>query len=155
VQEGNFREDLYYRLNVINIQMPPLRHRKSDIPLLAEHFLRHYAAKNKKNITGFTKEAFRLLQEYDWPGNVRELENTIERAVILTRGPEINTDVINLRRNENKIPVGKTLKEITRYAVLETIKMANGNRTRAAEILGVSRRWLHYHLKEWGMVDEN
>ncbi|NOX90194.1 MAG: sigma-54-dependent Fis family transcriptional regulator [Calditrichaeota bacterium] len=153
VRKGNFREDLYYRLNVINIKMPPLRHRKSDIPLLAEHFLKHYALKNKKNITGFTKEAFRYLQEYEWPGNVRELENAIERAVILTRKPEIDVDLFNFRKADNKIPIGKTLKEITRYAVLETIKMTGGNRTKAAEILGVSRRWLHYHLKEWGMID--
>ncbi len=153
VQNGNFREDLYYRLNVINIKMPPLRHRRSDIPLLAEHFLRKYAEKNKKTIRGFTKEAFRLLQEYDWPGNVRELENAIERAVILARSPEIDADLFQFRRSESKIPLGKTLKEITKYAVLETIKMTGGNRTRAAEILGVSRRWLHYHLKEWGMID--
>ncbi len=153
VQKGNFREDLYYRLNVINIKMPPLRHRRSDIPLLAEHFLRKYAEKNKKTIRGFTKEAFRLLQEYDWPGNVRELENAIERAVILARSPEIDADLFQFRRSESKIPLGKTLKEITKYAVLETIKMTGGNRTRAAEILGVSRRWLHYHLKEWGMID--
>lgn len=153
VQKGNFREDLYYRLNVINIRIPPLRHRKSDIPLLAEHFLRYYATKNKKNITGFTKEAYQYLQEYDWPGNVRELENAVERAVILSRKTEIDANDINLRRSESKIPVGKTLKEITRYAVLETIKMAGGNRTKAAEILGVSRRWLQYQLKEWGMMD--
>ncbi len=154
VQKGNFREDLYYRLNVINIKMPPLRERRSDIPLLAEHFLRKYAQKNRKKIKGFTREAFRLLQEYDWPGNVRELENAVERAVILCRSQEIDADLFQFRRTENKIPIGKTLKEITHYAVMETMKMTGGNRTRTAEILGVSRRWLHYHLKEWGVNDE-
>jgi Nif-specific regulatory protein len=154
VQKGNFREDLYYRLNVINIKMPPLRERRSDIPLLAEHFLRKYAQKNRKKIKGFTREAFRLLQEYDWPGNVRELENAVERAVILCRSQEIDADLFQFRRTENKIPIGKTLKEITHYTVMETMKMTGGNRTRTAEILGVSRRWLHYHLKEWGVNDE-
>ncbi len=154
VQKGNFREDLYYRLNVINIKMPPLRERRSDIPLLAEHFLRKYARKNGKKIKGFTREAYRLLQEYDWPGNVRELENAVERAVILCRSPEIEADLFQFRRTESKMPIGKTLKEITHYAVMETMKMTGGNRTRAAEILGVSRRWLHYHLKEWGVNDE-
>ena len=153
VQKGNFREDLYYRLNVINIKMPPLRERRSDIPLLAKHFLNKYTAKNHKNIKVFTSEAFRVLQEYDWPGNVRELENAVERAVILCRTNEIDADLFQFRRTENNIPIGKTLKEITRYVVMQTIKMTGGNRTKAAEILGVSRRWLHYHLKEWG-VDE-
>ncbi len=154
VQKGNFREDLYYRLNVINIKMPPLRERRSDIPLLAEHFLRKYARKNGKKIKGFTRQAYRLLQEYDWPGNVRELENAIERAVILCRSAEIEADLFRFRRTESKMPIGKTLKEITHYAVMETMKMTGGNRTRTAEILGVSRRWLHYHLKEWGLNDE-
>ncbi len=154
VQEGNFREDLYYRLNVINIKMPPLRERKSDIPLLAQHFLKKYAAKNQKKISGFTKEALQLLQDYNWPGNVRELENAIERAVILCRDSEISPDHFNLREQSLPIPIGKTLKEITHYAVVETLRLAEGNRTKAAQILGVSRRWLYYHLKEWGMIDE-
>ena len=133
--------------------MPPLRERRSDIPLLAKHFLNKYTAKNHKNIKVFTSEAFRVLQEYDWPGNVRELENAVERAVILCRTNEIDADLFQFRRTENNIPIGKTLKEITRYVVMQTIKLTGGNRTKAAEILGVSRRWLHYHLKEWG-VDE-
>ena len=155
VEKGNFREDLYYRLNVINIKMPALRERRSDIPLLAEHFLKLYASRNKKTVKGFTPGAIRKLQEYDWPGNVRELENAVERAVILTRKPEIDEELFQFRRTTNSIPLGKTLKEINRYAVLETIKMLNGNRTKAAEVLGVSRRWLQYQLKEWGMVNEN
>ena len=155
VQKGNFREDLYYRLNVINIKMPPLRQRKTDIPLLANHFLKTYARKNNKSIKGFTTEALKLLQDYDWPGNVRELENTIERAVILCRQPEITPEYLSLRQQSSPIPIGKTLKEITRYAVVETLKLTEGNRTKAAQILGVSRRWLYYHLKEWGLLDES
>ncbi len=155
VQEGRFREDLYYRLNVIYIKMPPLRERPDDILLLAEHFLQHYALKNKKNFKGFSKEALRYLQQYDWPGNVRELENTIERAVILSSKSLIEPDVFQLKKTEPKMPVGKTLKEINKYAILQTMEMTGGNRTKAAEILDVSRRWLQYQLKEWGMVDEH
>jgi len=155
VKEGRFREDLFYRLNVISIKMPPLRERSGDIILLAEHFLKYYAYKNKKNYKGFSKKALQYLQEYNWPGNVRELENTIERAVILSNTPEIMPDVFQLHKTETSMPVGKTLKEINKYAILKTIEMTGGNRTRAAQILDVSRRWLQYQIKEWGMIDEN
>lgn len=155
VKQGRFREDLYYRLNVISIKMPPLRKRAGDIILLAEHFLKYYAYKNKKSFKGFSKKALQYLQEYDWPGNVRELENTIERAVILSNTAEISPDVFQLRKTEPRMPIGKTLKEINKYAILQTIEMTGGNRTRAAQILDVSRRWLQYQIKEWGMVDEN
>ncbi len=155
VKQGRFREDLYYRLNVISIKMPPLRKRAGDIILLAEHFLKYYAYKNKKSFKGFSKKALQYLQEYDWPGNVRELENTIERAVILSNTTEISPDVFQLRKTEPRMPIGKTLKEINKYAILQTIEMTGGNRTRAAQILDVSRRWLQYQIKEWGMLDEN
>ncbi|NOX38408.1 MAG: sigma-54-dependent Fis family transcriptional regulator [Calditrichaeota bacterium] len=153
VQAGHFREDLYYRLNVINIKMPPLRERVEDIPLLAEHFLRKFAEKNRKDIVGFTPEAMNLLQEYHWPGNIRELENAIERAVILARGKEITPDLFSFRKSQNVIMPGQTLKEIEKQAVLQTLEMTGYNRTKTAEILGVSRRWLQYQLKKWGMVD--
>ncbi len=153
VQAGHFREDLYYRLNVINIKMPPLRERVEDIPLLAEHFLRRFARKNRKEIGGFTPQAMNLLQEYHWPGNIRELENAIERAVILARGKEITPDLFSFRKSPNVIMPGQTLKEIEKQAVLQTLEMTGYNRTRTAEILGVSRRWLQYQLKKWGMVD--
>ncbi|RMH61440.1 MAG: GAF domain-containing protein [Calditrichaeota bacterium] len=155
IKAGRFREDLYYRLNVINFKMPPLRARREDIVLLAEHFLRKYAMKNKKNFKGFSKEAIRYLQEYDWPGNIRELENTIERAVILCNEPHIEPDVFQLRKTIARMPVGKTLKEINQFAILQTMELTGGNRTKAAEILDVSRRWLQYQLKELGMVDEH
>ncbi len=155
VEAGNFREDLYFRLNVINIKMPPLRERLEDIPILANHFLKIYALKNKKNVQRLTPEAIKYLQEYHWPGNVRELENAIERAVILARGVEIGPELFQFRKSEVQIPVGKTLKEINKFAILKTLEMVNGNRTKAAEILGVSRRWLQYQLKEWGLVDGN
>ncbi len=151
VQAGNFREDLYYRLNVINIKMPPLRARRDDIPLLADHFLKKYTEKNRKSVLRFTPEALKLLMEYDWPGNIRELENTIERAVILARGTEITPDLIDLKKRKTFSLVGKTLKEIEKEAVLQTLEMTGYNRTKTAEILGVSRRWLQYQLKNWGI----
>jgi len=155
VKAGRFREDLFYRLNVIKIKMPPLRKRTGDIIFLAEHFLKLFSQKNKKTFSGFSKDAIKYLQEYNWPGNVRELENTIERAVILCNTPEITPDVFQLRKAESSMPLGKTLKDINKFAILKTIEMTGGNRTNAAKILGVSRRWLQYQLKEWGMVDEN
>ena len=155
VEKGDFREDLYFRLNVIEIKMPPLRERKDDIPLLCEHFLNIYAQKNKRNIKRINPQAIRMLQDYHWPGNVRELENAMERAVILTRGTEIGPEHFRMRKSEAEVPIGKTLKEINRYAILKTLEMVNGNNTKAAEILGVSRRWLQYQLKEWGMVRGN
>jgi len=155
VETGNFREDLYYRLNVIHIQMPPLRERREDIPLLAEHFLRKYATKNKKHLKGFTREALEFLMDYHWPGNIRELENAVERAVILSRGSELTPDLFQLTRPRPAIMVGKTLKEIEKEVVLQTLQMTGNNRTRTAEILGVSRRWLQYQLKKWGVINEN
>ncbi len=155
VEKGKFREDLYFRLNVIEIKMPPLRQRKDDIPLLCEHFLHIYAQKNKRNIKHITAQAIKILQEYHWPGNVRELENAMERAVILARGSEIGPEHFRMHKTAAEIPIGKTLKEINKYAILKTLEMVNGNNTKAAEILGVSRRWLQYQLKEWGMVRGN
>jgi Nif-specific regulatory protein len=155
VNTGNFREDLYYRLNVININMPALRERLEDIPLLADHFIRYYAHKNKKNVTSLSKDALNFLKEYHWPGNIRELENAIERAVILAKSPELNRDLFQLTTLDSNLPLGKTLEEIDKFAILKTIEMVGNNRTRAAQVLGVSRRWLQYRLKEWGMVDGN
>jgi Nif-specific regulatory protein len=155
VDEGNFREDLFYRLNVINIKMPPLRERRDDIPLLANHFTNYYSLKNKKNIHSLSKDALEQLYEHHWPGNVRELENAIERAVILAKGSELDSGLFQLAKVESKIPIGKTLDEINKYAIIKTIEMLGNNRTKAAKVLGVSRRWLQYRLKEWGMIDGN
>ncbi len=152
VEAGRFREDLYYRLNVIKLTLPPLRERRDDIPLLAEHFLKKYASRNRKHITGFTKKALDYLLNYHWPGNVRELENAIERAVILSRSPVIDDDLFQLDHPRPAIVIGKTLKEIEKDVVLQTLEMTGYNRTKTAEILGVSRRWLQYQLKSWGMI---
>lgn len=130
-----------------------MRQRSGDILLLAQHFLKHYALKNKKNFHGFSTEARAYLQDYSWPGNVRELENTVERAVILSNDQVIEPDAFQLRSMEQKLPLGKSLKEINHYAIMQTLEMAGGNRTKAAQILDVSRRWLQYQLKELGMTD--
>ena len=149
IKEGEFREDLFYRLNTISIDMPPLRRRRSDIPLLAHHFLDKYA--RKKTISGFEDEALRMLQSYSWPGNVRELENTIERAVVMSRGEFIAMEDLRLPDEEERDPFepGLTLKEAERLIVQRTLEANDGNISETARVLDVSRRWLHYRIKEW------
>jgi two-component system response regulator HydG len=155
VKEGRFREDLYYRLNVINVEMPPLRARPSDVPLLAAHFLRKYAGENGKEIAGFSGEALERMAAYAWPGNVRELENVVERAVVLARSGEISVAELPLHLASSKgrgvgpeIP-GATLEEIERYAITKTLEATGGATSRAAEILGVSVRKIQYKLHEY------
>jgi len=149
VKKGKFREDLYYRLKVITIRMPPLRERRSDIPLLAEHFLKKHLSKTEKKILGFSRAAMEVMMRYPWPGNVRELENAVERAVVLARGEWIEPEDLGLEEVEDLFEPGLTLKEFERRYVLKTLEEVEGNISKAARILGVSRRWLHYRLKEW------
>ncbi len=151
VRKSEFREDLYYRLNVINLFLPPLRQRAKDIPLLAHHFLRKYAVKNRKEIAGFTPEALDLLTGYAWPGNVRELENTVERAVVLAKGTYLTTEDLRLQEaaRELFLPQGMTLEEMERRLVEKTLDEVDNNITHAADRLGVSRRWIHYKMKQW------
>ncbi|MCL4708178.1 sigma 54-interacting transcriptional regulator [bacterium] len=151
VKKSEFREDLYYRLNVINLFMPPLRQRAKDVPLLAHHFLRKYAVKNRKEIAGFTPEALDLLTGYSWPGNVRELENTVERAVVLAKGTYLSAEDLRLQEaaRELFLPQGMTLEEMERRLVEKTLDEVDNNITHAADRLGVSRRWIHYKMKQW------
>jgi len=151
VKEGTFREDLYYRLNTISIEMPPLRLRKSDIPLLANHFLDRFVQKKKQRIKGFEKEAMDALLSYAWPGNVRELENTIERAVVMAKGELITAENLKLPGGAavELIESGLTLREVEKRLVSRTLHEQDNNISETARILGVSRRWLHYKLKEW------
>ncbi|MCB0289300.1 MAG: sigma-54-dependent Fis family transcriptional regulator [Calditrichaeota bacterium] len=151
VQKKSFREDLYYRLNVINIKMPPLRDRGDDVMILAEHFLKKFARMNNKKIESFSSAAVKTLLEYQWPGNIRELVNTVERAVILAQEPRISPALLNLNRTRINDLVGKTLRDVEKAVIVETLEMTGNHRTRAAEILGVSRRWLQYRIKEWGL----
>ncbi|MCB9604226.1 MAG: sigma-54-dependent Fis family transcriptional regulator [Sandaracinus sp.] len=167
VADGTFREDLYYRLNVVQIEMPPLRVRRSDIPTLAHHFLRKYREENKRPIEGFTDAALRALVAYPWPGNVRELENAVERAVVLCEGPMIDTELLPsatgpamTRPPENGgggldllIP-GITMGEVERIVIERTLESVGGSTARAAEVLGISRRTIQYRLKEWRGASE-
>jgi len=160
IQAGRFREDLYYRLNVVTVDVPSLRQRRDDIPLLADFFLKRYAQKNRRVIKGFTPRATDLLMRYDWPGNVRELENIIERAVIMARGEmitplEFSAELQALAENaedaEIDLSPGRSLKEVEKVMILRTLKETGGNRTHAARILGISRRTLQLKLKKYGI----
>ena len=155
VAKGRFREDLYYRLNVVALEMPPLRDRRSDIPALAKFFLDRYTKENAKQIEGFAPETMELLIAYDWPGNVRELENAIERAVVLTTGSVIEARFlppnVRPRLTPAGMPVipGATLGDIERYAILETLKATGGSTSKAAELLGISVRTIQYRLHQY------
>lgn len=152
IKSGQFREDLYYRLNVVTIDLPPLRERVEDIPLLAEHFLKGFAAENQKNISSFSTEVIGFLLKYPWPGNVRELENTIERAVILAPGSEIQLADL-LQKNSplaKQISSGQSLREAEREHILNILNESGDNLSRAARILGISRATLYNKVKTYG-----
>ena len=155
VAEGRFREDLFYRLNVVEIRIPSLSSRREDIPLLANHFLRHYAAKNAKPVRGLSREALEIVENYAWPGNVRELEHAIERAVVLTRGEVIEVaDLPDTVRqgpigsaSQLVIPIGTPMDEIERRVIHETLRHAKGDKTLAAQLLGIAARTIYRKLE--------
>ena len=151
IREGLFREDLFYRLNVIDIHLPPLRERAEDVTLLAQHFVLKFAAKYRKDIHGFSPEGMDLISRYHWPGNVRELENKVEKAVVLAKGALIGPEDLQLSpsRNHRPLPSGVTVEQIVRQLVEQTLSETGGNVTRAAAQLGVSRRWIQYKQKQW------
>ena len=160
VKAGAFREDLYYRLKVVTIDLPPLRERKEDIPPLIDHFLHKYAAENGKVIKGISSEARDLLIKYDYPGNVRELENILERAVVIGRDEIISVeDLPFLEDSLTAAEEGKkaegllrgTMEEMERKMIVEAMEKAGDHQTRAAEILGISERMLRYKLKKYGL----
>lgn len=153
VDEGEFRDDLYYRLNVVAINLPPLRQRREDIPLLAEHFLNKFSLENQKEATSFSTEAKGFLVKYNWPGNVRELENAIERAVILAKDNTITLDDLCY---QDVVPAystaaSKSLKELERHHITHTLDETQGNFARAARILGISRVTLYNKVKEYDL----
>lgn len=168
VLEGRFREDLYYRLNVISIPLPPLRERPEDIEPLALHFLKRFAARMAKEIHGISPEALEALREYHWPGNVRELENVIERAVILTSGSMVQAGVIPLRgaarfnsaATTDAVPAQAArsamvpLEEMERQHIEMVLKGTGYHKSRTAEILGISRRTLDRRIEDFGLLDE-
>ncbi len=157
VREGRFREDLYYRLNVVNIEMPPLRVRGEDIMTLANHFLRRYARENHKSIDEFTDAARAKIKAYAWPGNVRELENGIERAVVLGEHDKIDAadlpfdGAVSSNGSGVKVP-GATMAELERHAIISTLAACGGSTTKAAEMLDISVRTIQYRLHEYGLA---
>ena len=162
VEEGRFRQDLYFRLNVVTLDMPPLRSRVEDIPLLAQHFLERYSAKNNKHIKGFTPSAMDCLLKHPWPGNVRELENVVERAVVLLVGDyvserELPASVASAPADEGRAGVrlaGLSLDEVEKQAVLQTLEACGGNKSEAARRLGVTRKTLHAKLARYGLAGQ-
>ena len=157
IEDGLFRQDLYYRLNMIPIQLLPLRERREDIEILSEYFLRKLSETHSQPVRLISQKARNLLMHYDWPGNVRELEYSILRAVLFAEGeavlPKHLPDEIqsSKKRTYNDIPVGMTMKEMEKELILKTLERMSGNRTRTAEILGISLRALQYRLKGYAM----
>ena len=167
VAAGRFREDLYYRLNVVSIQVPSLQERSEDIPLLAEHFLKVFGERNRKDVKGFTPKAMDMLIKYPWPGNVRELENAVERAVVLLFGSyvserELPLAVTQAYEQEDdtepsalSVPLeGATLEDVEREAILRMLDSVGDNKSEAAKRLGISRKTLHTKLKRYGQEQD-
>ncbi|OEU44303.1 MAG: two-component system response regulator [Desulfobacterales bacterium S7086C20] len=163
IDKGGFREDLYYRLNVVALPVPALKERRDDIPLLAQHFLKMFAEKNRKRIKGFTPQAMDGMVRYDWPGNVRELMNAIERCVVLSRSEYVSEmDLpLSLREGETSVsvthkpedaPADLSLDEVEKISILKTLESARGNKSETARRLGITRRTLHKKLKKYGMM---
>ncbi|MBW1991854.1 MAG: sigma-54-dependent Fis family transcriptional regulator [Deltaproteobacteria bacterium] len=156
IKDGTFRGDLFYRLNVVNIQIPPLRERKSDIPILAQHFLEKYTSRLRKPIQGISPEAMDLIIKHDWPGNVRELENTMERLVVLSNGPMLEpADLAYAGLFTDQFPEGQavTLRDLEREHILRTLKKFAQNKSEAARALGIDRKTLRAKLKRYRIID--
>jgi DNA-binding NtrC family response regulator len=166
VAAGRFRQDLYYRINVVNIELPPLRQRLSDIPLLAEHFLARFAAESGRQVEGFTAQALQAMQRYDWPGNVRELENCVERAVVLCRSGRIDVDDLPpavLGRSEQPGSVaplyqpGQTLSQALlgpeKQIISAALEAHDGSRQATADALGINRTTLYKKMRKFDLLD--
>ena len=162
VKDGTFREDLFYRLNVLQVNIPPLRDRKDDIPVLVEHFIAKYGARLARDVMSISRDALRALMDYPWPGNVRELENTIERAMVLADSDRIEVENLPDKMLETRVPVTlpmfgdelsikKATDTIERELIRGALEKTGGNRTRASELLEISHRALLYKIKEYGL----
>ena len=163
IAAGRFREDLYYRLNVVALHMPPLRNRREDIPLLAQHFLERFAEQNHRTIRGFTPQAMDRLLKYAWPGNVRELMNAVERGVVLSRSEYLDETELPLmlatehaaewKPSSNGGPSDDApLEEVEKTTIIKMLAAVEGNKSEAARRLGITRRTLHQKLKKWGLM---
>jgi two-component system response regulator HydG len=163
VQEGRFREDLFYRLNVVQLVLPPLRERREDVPLLANHFLKMCAQKNQKALAGFSNAALERLESYAWPGNVRELENAVERAVVLCHGSSLELEDLpeSVRGGATgserhiSIPIGMPMEEIELKVIQETLRHTKGDKTLAAKLLGIAARTIYRKLDKQEAPEEN
>ena len=151
VEKGNFREDLYYRINVFTIDVPPLRERKEDIPLLVHHFINKYRATIRKNITEIDDAAMSYLRAYHWPGNVRELENAIERAMVVGKPPKIVLEDLPIRCIKEEKPESESLKAVEKAHILNVLRRTNWNISRAAQILQIDRVTLYNKIKRYGL----
>ena len=155
IEKGNFREDLYFRLNVVTIFVPPLKERKDDLPFLITAFLKEFSEENEKKIEGINEKARSCLYTYDWPGNVRELRNCLESAVVMSRGNVITEEdlppTLRMHSDEGwiRIPIGTSMEEAEKIIIRETVSAQKGNQSKAAEILGIGRKTLHRKLPGW------
>jgi two-component system response regulator HydG len=150
IDEGTFRPDLFYRLNVFRIELPALRDRREDIPLLVEHFVRKFALAMNKHITHIAPTAMNQLQQQPWLGNVRELENAVERAMVVAQEPELREQDFIFKSQPALAAAGKSLDEVERVHILRVLEECGGNQSRAAEVLGIDRVTLHHKLKRYG-----
>ena len=161
VKAGRFREDLYYRLNVVHLKVPSLRERKDDLPLLINSFVNKFASENEKNIVGIDARAKSALFRYDWPGNIRQLQNCIESAVVMSNGNEITLEDLPLSISEYSgdetisIPIGVTLEEAEKTLIQQNLAANKGNKSKTADILGIGRKTLHRKLQEYGLDDSD
>jgi two-component system, NtrC family, response regulator HydG len=155
IKDGTFREDLFYRLNVVLLRMPPLRERKSDIPLLVQHFLEKYNGRLRKEVRGISPDAMDLLVRHDWPGNVRELENTVERLVVLSPGPYLEpADLVfagTILTPAAEAPDGTLLKDLERNHIIQTLQRCDGHKSETARALGIDRKTLREKLKRYDL----
>jgi DNA-binding NtrC family response regulator len=163
IEEKKFREDLYYRLNIITVDVPPLRDRREDIPLLVDHFLQRFAAEFRKPVRDVSSDALRKLESYEWPGNVRELKNVIERAVLLGTGPVVAADDLTMGRTVAAAPEkdkklfslpakGFKFDDLEKDIVLQALERTAWNQTRAGELLGMTRDQIHYRMEKFGLL---
>ncbi|MBI2192678.1 MAG: sigma-54-dependent Fis family transcriptional regulator [Planctomycetes bacterium] len=163
VEDKKFREDLYFRINVISVEVPPLRRRRGDIQALASHFIQKYTKRHNKTMVGLAPEALQRFLAYPWPGNVRELENVIERCIVLSRGDTVRPEDLPGffpepgPQTEGLAPLvpGCSMKELERFAIVKTLERFDGHRAKTAAILGLSVRALQYKLKEYGLIGQN
>ena len=162
---GRFREDLFYRLNVVTLVLPPLRERREDIPLLAQHFLAIFSEKNRKPIKGFTPQAMDCLLRHEWPGNVRELMNAVERGVVLAQTEYLDVQDLPLISEKSAaesaftlkdgVPADRSLEEVERAAILNALEASKGNKSEAARKLGITRKTLLAKLRKYGAEKGN